>query len=77
MELVIVKMAAKFEIIFPYSANLQMLQKLPAIGPKTAFILHRHRELHGPFISLETLKNIPGLQKSFFNKFVKTHQIVL
>ena len=59
------------------SANLQMLQKLPAIGPKTAFVLHTHRELHGPFTSLNTLKDIPGLQKSFFSKFVRTHQIVL
>ena len=59
------------------SANLQMLQKLPAIGPKTAFVLHSHRELHGSFKSLSTLKEIPGLQKSFFNKFCKTHQVVI
>merc|ERR1712080_159362 len=59
------------------SANLQMLQKIPAIGPKTAFLIHSHRELHGLFVSFETLKAIPGLQKSFFNKFLKTHQVIL
>jgi len=59
------------------SANLQMLQKIPAIGPKTAFLLHTHRELHGQFHSYQDLKTIPGLQKSFFNKFTKTHQVVL
>ena len=58
-------------------ANLQMLQKIPAIGPKTAFLIHSHRELHGSLASLNVLKTIPGLQKSFFNKFVKTHQVVL
>jgi len=59
------------------TANLQMLQKIPAIGPKTAFMIHSHRELHGKFDSLDILKAIPGLQKSFFNKFTKTHQVVL
>merc|ERR1712029_230158 len=59
------------------SANLQMLQKIPAIGPKTAFMIHSHRELHGNFENLEVLKSIPGLQKSFFNKFTRTHQVVL
>jgi len=59
------------------SANLQMLQKIPAIGPKTAFLIHSHRELHGKFANLQKLQEIPGVQKSFFNKFVKTHQVVL
>jgi hypothetical protein len=59
------------------SANLTMLQRLPAIGPKTAFILHTHKELRGPFESLEALKAIPGLPKSFFNKLTKAHQIIL
>lgn len=58
------------------TANLQMLQKIPAIGPKTAFLIHSQRELHGHFKSFERLKTIPGLQKSFFNKFIKTHQVV-
>ena len=59
------------------AANLQMLQKIPAIGPKTAFLIHSHRELHGKFANLQKLQEIPGVQKSFFNKFVKTHQVVL
>lgn len=59
------------------SANLQMLQKIPAIGPKTAFLIHTYRDLHGKFESFDTLKSIPGLQKSFFPKFTKTHQIVI
>ena len=59
------------------TANLQMLQKIPAIGPKTAFLIHSQRELRGQFESFDNLQNIPGLQKSFFSKFIKTHQVVL
>jgi len=59
------------------SANLKMLQSLPTVGPKTAYLIHSHRELHNGFDSFEDLKNVPGLQKNFFDKFVKVHQIVL
>jgi len=59
------------------TANLKVLQSIPAIGPKTAYILHSHRELHNGFESFEDIKEIPGLRKNFFDKFLKVHQIVL
>ena len=43
---------------------------------KQSYFFHS-RELHNGFDSFEDLKNVPGLQKNFFDKFVKVHQIVL
>ena len=57
------------------TANIKMLQSMPAIGPKTAYLLMQHRELHHGFQSLDELKDIPGIQKNFYMKFVTTHQI--
>ena len=51
------------------------LQGLPAVGPKTAFLIHQHRGLHGSFEDLRQLETIPGLNKNFFKKFCKQNQI--
>ena len=51
------------------------LQGLPAVGPKTAFQIYQHRELHGCFEDLRQLETIPGLNKNFFKKFCKQNQI--
>merc|ERR1719381_130931 len=59
------------------SANLKMLQSLPTVGPKTAYLIHSHRELHNGFKDYNELKTVPGLQKNFFDRFIKVHQIVL
>merc|ERR1719219_2852541 len=48
--------------------NVKLLAGLPAVGPKTAFLIHQHRELHGVYESFEQLKNIPGISKNFFGK---------
>merc|ERR1712018_837832 len=61
----------KFEGIDLPKTPGKFLKLNNTIGPKTAFVLHSHRELHGPFTSLAILEEIPGIQKSFFNKFVK------
>jgi len=59
------------------TANLKMLQSLPTVGPKTAYLIHSHRELHNGFKDFNELKTVPGLQKNFFDRFIKVHQIVL
>merc|ERR1719322_351716 len=59
------------------TANIGMLQKLPGIGPKTAIKLHTQRDFQNGFQSVEDLKNIEGLPKSFFEKFCIKNQIVL
>lgn len=55
--------------------NTKQLGGLPAVGPKTAFLIHQHRGLHGCFDDLRQLEIIPGLNKNFFKKFCKQNQI--
>jgi len=55
--------------------NTKQLGGLPAVGPKTAFLIHQHRGLHGCFEDLRQLETIPGLNKNFFKKFCKQNQI--
>ena len=50
-------------------------QGLPGVGPKTAFLIHQHRELHGYFNKLRELEMIPGVNKQFFHKFCRQNQI--
>ena len=45
------------------------------MGPKTAFLIHQHRELHGGYESLGELQEIPGINKNFFKKFCRQNQI--
>ena len=47
------------------------------MGPKTAFLIHQHRELHGYFNNLRQLETIPGVNKIFFGKFCRQNQIIV
>ena len=58
------------------SGNLKILQSLPGIGPKTAIVVHSHRELKGQFGGLDELGEIPGLHKNFYFKFCVKNQVV-
>ena len=42
-------------------ATAEELQELPRIGPKIAQRIVEHRQLHGPFQSLEQLKSVEGI----------------
>ena len=53
----------------------KIFQGLPAVGPKTALLIHQHRDLHGCFDSLSQLEDIPGVSKHFFRKFCRQNQI--
>jgi len=57
------------------TGNTGLLSRLPAVGPKTAFLIHQHRNMHGSFKSLRELETIPGITKRFFTKFCKQNQI--
>jgi DNA uptake protein ComE-like DNA-binding protein len=57
------------------TANTAMLTKLPAVGPKSAFILQQYRDLHDGIKTIDELRNIPGLAKNFFDKFCLRNQI--
>ncbi|CAB4058102.1 Kinesin heavy chain [Lepeophtheirus salmonis] len=59
------------------SGNMRVLQALPAIGPKSAMVIHMYRNLNGSLESIESLKTIKGLSKSFYIKFITQNQIVL
>jgi len=59
------------------TGNAKLLAGLPAVGPKTAFLIHQQRELHGYFRSLRELEDIPGISKSFFGKFCRVNQILI
>ena len=49
--------------------------RLPAVGLKTALLIHQHRELHGLYENLGKLQEIPGINKNFFKKFCSQNQI--
>merc|ERR1712025_1306350 len=57
------------------TGNAKLLAGLPAVGPKTAFLIHQQRELHGYFRSLSQLEEIPGISKHFFRKFCRQNQV--
>eukprot|EP00092_Neocalanus_flemingeri_P041701 GFUD01045420.1.p1 GENE.GFUD01045420.1~~GFUD01045420.1.p1 ORF type:complete len:843 (+),score=287.48 GFUD01045420.1:73-2601(+) len=57
------------------TGNTKLLAGLPGVGPKTALLIHQHRELHGSFNSLRELQMIPGVNKNFWEKFCKQNQI--
>jgi competence protein ComEA len=45
----------------PNSANLEELDTLPGIGPKTAQAIIEWRKTHGPFLSAEDLSEVRGI----------------
>jgi len=57
------------------TANASMLTKLPAVGPKSAYILIQYRDVHKEIKTIEEIKNIPGLSKNFFDKFCRSNQL--
>jgi len=57
------------------TANIAMLTRLPAVGPKSAFVIQQYRDLHDGIKTIEELKDIPGLAKTFYNKFCVQNQV--
>ncbi len=56
--------AAGVEAGFPVDVNLataEQLQTLPGVGPATAAAIITHRERRGPFASVDSLLDVPGI----------------
>ena len=49
------------------TADASRLQELPGIGEAKAEAIIRYREEHGPFSSVEDLKNVPGIKDGVFS----------
>jgi competence ComEA-like helix-hairpin-helix protein len=43
------------------TASASELEALPSVGPSRAQAIVRHRETHGPFLSVEALAQVPGI----------------
>merc|ERR1719189_2819912 len=57
------------------TANTAMLTKLPAVGPKSAFVLMQYRDLHDGIKTIQEIQNIPGIGKNFYQKFCTQNQV--
>ena len=51
------------------TASLEELVSLPYIGNYTAAEIIKYREVHGPFTSLDQLKNVKGIRDKNFERF--------
>ena len=51
------------------TALLEELVNLPYIGNYTALEIIKYRDIHGPFTSLEQLKNVKGIRDKNYQRF--------
>ncbi len=57
-------------LIFPLNINtatLEQLQQLPNIGPTLAQAIINYRDSHGPFTSIEQMRNVAGIGPKTFD----------
>jgi len=64
-------------VIFLNRASIKEIATLPAIGQKTAQLIHNQREMRGKFTSLMQIRNVPGISQTVFNKFLQQNQLTL
>ena len=50
------------------TAGLEDLMQVPGIGLHTAELIIEYRQKHGPFRSIEELRNVKGIGKTKFSK---------
>ncbi|XP_042881011.1 kinesin-like protein FLA10 [Penaeus japonicus] len=55
------------------TGSLKTLQQLPTVGPKTAMVIHNFRQFYGEFKSVEDLKDVPALPKTYYTRFMKAN----
>jgi competence protein ComEA len=60
-DIAVVEEAAELWPIDINSANADRLEDLPGVGPATASAIIAHRDLHGPFASVEQLADVRGI----------------
>jgi competence ComEA-like helix-hairpin-helix protein len=57
-------------LIFPLNINtatLEQLQQLPNIGPTLAQAIINYRDSHGPFTSIDQMRNVAGIGPKTFD----------
>jgi competence protein ComEA len=59
---------APTDLIDLNSADQSEIAQVPGVGPKTAEAIVDHRRLHGPFKSVDELKNVRGIGPVTFEK---------
>lgn len=64
-------------VIFLNRASIKEIATLPAIGHKTAQLIHNQREMRGKFTCLMQIRNVPGISQTVFNKFLQQNQLTL
>ncbi|XP_063606176.1 uncharacterized protein LOC134781088 [Penaeus indicus] len=55
------------------NGSLKTLQQLPTVGPKTAMVIHNFRQFYGEYKSVEDLKDVPALPKTYYTRFMKAN----
>ncbi|XP_047470842.1 kinesin-like protein Klp68D [Penaeus chinensis] len=55
------------------NGSLKTLQQLPTVGPKTAMVIHNFRQFYGEFKTVEDLKDVPALPKTYYTRFMKAN----
>ena len=55
-------------VIFLNRASVKQIETRKEIGSKTAQLIYNHREKWGKFTCLMQIRNIPGINKTVFNK---------
>jgi hypothetical protein len=48
---------------------------LPAVGPKSGFVLQQYRDLNDGIRTIQEIKEIPGLAKGFYDRFCLRNQV--
>lgn len=56
-------------------ADLQDLVSIPGIGVKTAKAIIEYRHKHGPFVSIDEIKNVKGIGEKKFSR-IKDYIVV-
>ena len=51
------------------TADAEILQTLPGIGPAKAAAIIAYREEHGPFAALQDVANVPGISEQMTEKW--------
>ena len=53
------------------TASIEELIDIPYIGEYTASNIIRYRQMHGPFLSVEQVKNVKGIRDKNYQRFYK------
>lgn len=61
--------SAPTQLVDLNTADAEILQTLPGIGPAKAATIIAYREEHGPFAALQDVANVPGISEQMTEKW--------